>query len=81
MCRYKGWIGHYPHLAPRWRYGRTWTQRVRSTVRFDIEGNAPVTKTALAHNYKAAPRIVIGHDSSTTAAYGMDYDDIFVRVK
>jgi hypothetical protein len=52
-----------------------------STVTFDIEGSAPVTKTALAHNYKAAPRIVLGHDSATTAAYAMTYDDVFVRVK
>lgn len=52
-----------------------------STATFAVEGSAPVTKSALAHKYKAAPRVVIGHDSTTTAAYGMDYDDIFVRVK
>jgi hypothetical protein len=52
-----------------------------SSATFAVEGSAPVTKSALAHNYKAAPRVVIGHDSTTTAAYGMDYDDIFVRVK
>lgn len=52
-----------------------------SNVTFAIEGSAPVTKSVVAHNYKAAPRIVIGHDSATTSAYGMDYDDIFVRVK
>lgn len=52
-----------------------------SNVTFVVEGSAPVTKPALAHGYKAAPRIVIGHDTATTSAYAMTYDDIFVRVK
>jgi hypothetical protein len=52
-----------------------------STVTFDVEGKGTVTKTALAHLYKATPRISIGEDSSSSEPFGFDYDDIVVRVK
>ena len=52
-----------------------------STLTFALEGTAAVSLPLSAHLYKAAPRIDIGHNSSTSAPFAVHYDDIYVRVK